>query len=102
MNDNSRVPWENLEKDREYNFHSLLNLNDSQDDILSFHGPKHVSVYNNLNFDCHYFDPKDVISKYGTNSKLCSRNLLAGWNVRSLPANFIKIKDELALLSSGG
>ena len=53
-NDEALVPWVNLEKDREYNFHSLHNLNDSQDDSLNFHGPEHVSVYNNLNLDCLY------------------------------------------------
>ena len=101
MTDNNRVPWASLERDREYNFHSLQ-TNDSQNDSLNFHGPEHVSVYNNLSFDCHYYDPNDVIKKYGTNSNLCSRNLLAGWNVGSLPAKFIKLKDELAVLSEGG
>ena len=67
MTDSDRVPWANLEKDREYNFHTLHNSG-NQDDSLRFHGPEHVSVFNNLNFDCHYFDPKDVIEKYGSNS----------------------------------
>ena len=72
-------------------------LNDEQNDndfIYGYNSDVNESPYNNVNFNCDYYDENETISKFA-NSR--GDLLCFSLNIQSLPSKFIEFTDLLTI-----
>ena len=87
-----------LKKKKNYDFMDILNDEQNDNDfIYGYNSDVNESPYNNVNFNCDYYDENEIISKFANNR---GDLLCFSLNIQSLPSKFIEFTDLLNYFSS--
>ena len=85
-----------LKKNPNYDFMDILNDEQNDNDfIYGYNSDVNESPYNNVNFNCDYYDENETISKFANNR---GDLLCCSLNIQSLPSKFIEFSDLFSLM----